>query len=906
MEINRKFAEEMRTLAKDIDMDFVMRETEALTAIEYPQTFKARRNATKYVEALLKKEGFADTLVVDFPADGKTAYQDKRMPVSWDVSHAKLTILSKVAGLERSVIADYEEHPYSIVWGSVSTPEGGIKARIIPESEVFMGEDARGALVLLDAGTPPRETLSAILDLGAIGFITEAFVGALEAPDERAWVNNAVDDSGHWHVQSEDREYIGFSITPRDARALRTAAYRGQVWAKIESDAHRHEEGKVSLVTATVPGESDKELWLIAHLYEPIATDNSCGVISAIAIAKLIRKLVSEGKIPNLKYTLRLVFSMELYGTSAAADYFGGYLGDKTIGALNIDGMPITVLDDKIMTYVAPYSAPFCGNYAAILTVKLYEEAFDGDMKFTRVGYSNYGDDCPLNDSTVMLPTVWTHHDRNSKNSFHHNSIGTVDFIDRERCRRFVAADAFFAIKMIAPTDEDIELLSEFALKEASGKLSDIAKSLDKEPEATSRIRYHYENEKKHLLDFRKYMTEDKAMALAERLSCPEVAPDKEVALTPWQKQAKGVVAKRLTVGLPHDLISFPKDKRVALPGLALYAPFANLVANLDGKTDLYTLIKQAFWETGGTASEAAYKKYTTCIHYLADGGYVEVKDENEIHRDDIEKALRAAGIGEGDTVMLHSSVSAFGHIIGGANTIIEAFLNVIGKEGTLMAPAFTRPYMYFEGAYQRQRNFRPFRPDNIKGISTGTIPKVMLSEYGAKRSAHATHSWCAIGKNAEYCVSAHKLLDTPCGDNNPMEKALGLGGKIVFFGCGVSSNTFIHYLEDRANSNFLENAFIKIVREDGKLVSELMRNHLPGCRDFYGKKTPVCKFYTRAQEKGLEIKRETVGAGDIYAMDMKEVYRIGTELFKEDPDVTLCDRPECTFCSRYRHKKQL
>ena len=221
------------------------------------------------------------------------------------------------------------------------------------------------------------------------------------------------------------------------------------------------------------------------------------------------------------------------------------------------------------------------------------------------------------------------------------------------------------------------------------------------------------------------------------------------------------------------------------------------------------------------------------------------------------------------------------------------------------MAPAFTRPYMYFEGAYQRQRNFRPFRPENIEGISTGTIPKVMLSEFGAKRSAHATHSWCAIGKNAEHCVSAHKLLDAPCGDNNPMEKALGLGGKVVFFGCGVSPNTFLHYLEDRANSNFLENAMIKIVREDGKLVTEIMRNHLPGCRDFYYFLAPdECKFYKRAMQRGMEIKKELIGAGDVYAMKLSELYEIGTELFREDPDVTLCDREQCVFCSRYRHKK--
>ena len=55
---------------------------------------------------------------------------------------------------------------------------------------------------------------------------------------------------------------------------------------------------------------------------------------------------------------------------------------------------------------------------------------------------------------------------------------------------------------------------------------------------------------------------------------------------------------------------------------------------------------------------------------------------------------------------------------------------------------------------------------------------------------------------------------------------------------------------------------------------------------------------------RGLEIKRELLGTGDIYAMDIKQVYEIGTELFREDPDVTLCDRPECGFCRRYRHKK--
>ena len=902
--LDKKFIAEMKTIAAELDMDFVMRECSALTDIEFPQTFKARANSTKYVENLLRKEGFDDTLVVDFKADGKTAYQDKRMPISWDVSHAKLTILSNVPGLERKVVADYEEHPFSIVWGSVSTPEGGKSVRIIPESEVYMGEDARGALVLLETSNRCcSEVISPLLDLGAVGFITDS--GAVDSPDEISWVNSAVDDSNHWHVQADDRDFIGFSITPRDGRAIRSAAYRGQVWARMESDAYRHTDGKVSMLTATIAGESKRELWVLAHMYEPLATDNSSGVIGTIAIARLIKKMISEGRLPKPKYTVRFVYTMELYGFAAAADYFGGYLGERCIGAINVDAMPISHNDKTMSLYVSPHATPCCFNYLILKTFRLFEEAFDGILKIGNYGHASYGDDCSLNDASVSLPTVWALHNCEPRHRYHHNSIRRMDYIDKEKYNALLAGIAFFITKAIAPADEDVKAITDAALSIARERLFCAAEANYAESEASSRMSYFFEIEKKNMLDFGKYVSEGEAKTLAEALVCPTVKADECAPLTPWQKYAKGIVAKRLTVGMPHDLANFPKEKRKVLPGIMLYSPLSTIVSNIDGKTDLYEIIRRALWENGAPNSDAQYKTYVNCLYYLADGGYVELKNENEICRENIEKSLRALGISEGDTVMLHSSLSGCGHVVGGAKTVIDAFLNVIGESGTLMAPAFTRPYMYFEGAYQRQRNFRPFRPDNIKGISTGTLPKVMLSEYGAKRSAHATHSWCAIGKNAEYCVSAHKLLDSPCGDNNPMEKALGLGAKIVFFGCGVSSNTFIHYLEDRANSNFLENAMIKIVREDGKYVTEIMRNHLPGCRDFYYFLAPdECKFYKRAMARGLNIKKELFGVGDIYTMNIEDVYRIGTELFREDPDVTLCDRPECVFCSRYRHKK--
>ena len=902
-----RFIKEMQGIKNEIDMDFVMREVKNLTDIEYPQTFKARAESTKYVESLLKKEGFEGVEVIDFCADGTSTYQDKRMPMSWDVSYAKMTVLSPVADLENKVVADYERNPFSIVWGSVSTTEGGARVRIINESDVYMGEDARGALVLLETNDRCcSEVISPLLDLGAIGFVTDAVIGACEAPDSITWVNSAVDDSMHWHVQSEDRDFIGFSISARDGRAIRAAANKGQVWVKIETDAHRHKGGKVSVVSAVIPGESKRELWVMAHLYEPLATDNSTGVIGAIEIGRLIRRMIADGRLKKPKYTVRFVFTMELYGFAAAADYYGGYLGERAIGGINMDALPVSANDKTLNLYVSPHSTPYCGNYLIIKAFRIFEAAFDGILKINKLDHASFGDDCSLNDSTVGLPTVWALHDCGPRTRFHHNSIRNIDYIEKEKFNALLSAIAFFIIKAAAPTEEEISIISEEALAIAQERLSAVAMAEYSESESSARMKYFFDIEKKHLSDFSKYVSEDRAEALAARLVCPEVAPDDNASLTPWQKYAQGMVAKRLTVGMPYDLIKIPKKERKCLPGILLYSALSNILSNIDGKTALYEIIRHALWETGEQNVDSAYKKYINCLNYLADGGYVEIKNIGEITKERIKETLRALGLKNGDTAMLHSALSGCGKIVGGANALIDAFLEVLGEEGTLMAPSFTRPYMYFEGAHQRQRNFRPYTPENIDGISTGTIPKVMLREYGAKRSAHATHSWCAIGKNAEYCVGAHKLLDTPCGDNNPMEKALGLGGKIVFFGCGVSSNTFIHYLEDRANSSFLENAVIKIVRPDGKWVTEIMRNHLPGCRDFYYYLTPDCKFYKRAQERGLEIKREALGAGDVYAMDMTSVFEIGTELFREDPDVTLCDNPACTFCSRYRHKKHI
>src|SRR5918912_2791769 len=47
---------------------------------------------------------------------------------------------------------------------------------------------------------------------------------------------------------------------------------------------------------------------------------------------------------------------------------------------------------------------------------------------------------------------------------------------------------------------------------------------------------------------------------------------------------------------------------------------------------------------------------------------------------------LENLGLGPGGAVMVHCRMSALGHVVGGAETVVSALLDALGPEGTLMA----------------------------------------------------------------------------------------------------------------------------------------------------------------------------------------------------------------------------
>ena len=109
---------------------------------------------------------------------------------------------------------------------------------------------------------------------------------------------------------------------------------------------------------------------------------------------------------------------------------------------------------------------------------------------------------------------------------------------------------------------------------------------------------------------------------------------------------------------------------------------------------------------------------------------------------------FRELGVTKGDVLFIHSSYKSFGGVEGGPQTVINALLDVIGPEGTLIMPTFN--YDFLKGAPWDIRN----TPSQM-----GILTEIVRTDPRARRMHHAIYSMSAIGKLANE-VAAHRSDD--------------------------------------------------------------------------------------------------------------------------------------------------
>ena len=151
-----------------------------------------------------------------------------------------------------------------------------------------------------------------------------------------------------------------------------------------------------------------------------------------------------------------------------------------------------------------------------------------------------------------------------------------------------------------------------------------------------------------------------------------------------------------------------------------------------------------------------------------------------------LKKGFAELGIKAGMKIMVHSSLKSFGYVEGGADTVIDALMELLTPEGTLMMPSFNHEAPYFEGDIF----------DVTKTATTnGRIPDTFWRREGVSRSINPTHAFAAWGKDKERYTQDHQKTSA-MGPDSPLGRLMEDGGYCLLLGVGYKSNTFHHHVE--------------------------------------------------------------------------------------------------------------
>jgi aminoglycoside 3-N-acetyltransferase len=236
------------------------------------------------------------------------------------------------------------------------------------------------------------------------------------------------------------------------------------------------------------------------------------------------------------------------------------------------------------------------------------------------------------------------------------------------------------------------------------------------------------------------------------------------------------------------------------------------------------------------------------------------------MNKEGIREGLQRIGLKRGDTVILHSALSSLGHVEGGADAVVDAFLETLGSEGTLIVPTF--------GAL-------------------GVITDAVKGHPDAVSSIHPMASIAAIGAKAEEICRDHWKAETAHADNTPYVRIAEMGGYVCLLGVDQDRNTTLHTVEELLGLPYLKPTSEKTFdTPEGKQTKSWTL--FPGPhRDFIGLDAAL-----RASGK-MTIGK--IGTSAVRLIRSRDLIDICMEIGRRDPAFMLCANPNCADCVMQR-----
>jgi len=269
-----------------------------------PEEYQKGYFEAAFILDKLREYGIDEAAIVDLPVEGKT---------TWDAESAELWIVEP----DLRKIADLKEVPACLCSGSASTDTTAELVYVGPgnREDFYKDNKVEGKILLVNGYLDGARRLG-VEKHGAAGLIGWSSSHPEHDRDQVGW-------SGIRRGE-KDKPTFGFMVSERQGQDLRDALERGQkivvrAVVKTEQVPDYKEQMTVGLIKGTE--FPDEELVFTAHLFEGWAkqgaNDNASGCTAILETARVLKKLMAEGKIPPLKRSVRFLFIPEISGTEA-------------------------------------------------------------------------------------------------------------------------------------------------------------------------------------------------------------------------------------------------------------------------------------------------------------------------------------------------------------------------------------------------------------------------------------------------------------------------------------------------------------------------------------------------------------------------------------------------------------
>ncbi len=258
----------------------------------------------------------------------------------------------------------------------------------------------------------------------------------------------------------------------------------------------------------------------------------------------------------------------------------------------------------------------------------------------------------------------------------------------------------------------------------------------------------------------------------------------------------------------------------------------------------------------------------------------------------DIQKGLRELGLTPASRVILAASLTAFGPVRGGAETVAGAVTSLCQL---VLSPSFTFQCRVWPlaGPPNNGTHYTGHEEENAAAelfslalpvhASLGPVAEAMRHVSGALRSRHPLYSFVAVGPAAEKTLLAQSLSQ-PLGPLAALAES-EIPADVLLLGADHTANLALHYAEARAGRK-------QFVRWALTPKGAVECPACPGCPDGFNAIVPHLRGLSRVTQ---------IGTARVERIPLAGLVQVAADLLRRDPAALLCSRPGCQRCFSVR-----